>query len=81
MDQNSEAILTQIFLLVQDLHQSLGEYGVRVANAEASIADINQKISRLIQDGFPLGNLLDHKTWHEQRQYGPIRRWILKLVT
>lgn len=81
MDQNSEAILTQILLLVQDLHQSLGEYGVRVAAAEHAVEDMRQRITRLIEDGFPSGDPVSHKHWHEQRQYGPIRRALIRLIT
>lgn len=81
MDQNSETILTQILLLVQDLHSSLNEYGARVAAIEQSVIDLNGRITRIVTEGFPGGDLQFHRTWHEQRQYGPIRRWLLKLIS
>lgn len=80
MDQNSEVILTQILLLVQDLHRNLDEYGQRVAAIEQNAADLNERINVLIVDGFPEGDYRSHRIWHEQRRYGPFRRFLLRLI-
>lgn len=81
MDPNSESLLTQILYLVQELHNDMSVYDERLSITEQLTTDLQVRLENVIDNAFPDGNFADHKAWHERRDKGPIRRFLLKLLS
>lgn len=79
--ETNEALLTQIMLLVQNLHQDITMFDQRVRACETSVVEVGEKVATLIRDAFPEGDLQSHKAWHESHKRGAIRNWLLKVLT
>lgn len=62
---SSEGLLTEILALLQDLHSSVESFKPRLDRIESEIQSINDRINQVIDDGFPGGNLSQHRAWHE----------------
>lgn len=73
-DEVSETLLSKILMLVQEIHTSLDEFKDRLVILEAKVAGI-------VKDGFPEGNLEDHKDWHINRRHSGFRRFLLRMLS
>lgn len=81
MENNSEALLTQILLLIQNLHQDITLFEQRVLACEDSIVEVGEKVSKLINEGFVNGDYEAHADWHRHRSMGAFRRWLIKILS
>lgn len=79
--QNSESLLTQILYLVQELHNDMSVYNQRLTQCEETTRDLQLRLQALISDAFPGGAVIEHRVWHENRNVGPVRRYLIKLLT
>jgi hypothetical protein len=78
---DSDALLTQILILVQDLRQDVEFYDARLVECEAQGLALQAKIQSVIDRAFPDSDLEGHKSWHEYRQKGRFRRYLIKLLS
>lgn len=80
MSSNSEALLTQILYLVQELHNEVTVFNQRLAQCEQLTSELQIKMQNLISTAFPEGDLEAHRLWHE-RKFGSFRRFLIKLLS
>lgn len=81
METTSEALLTQIMLLIQSLHQDITLFDQRVIACEAAVVDNSERINNLIRNAFPNGDYESHKEWHAHRHRGRLRNWIIRVLS
>lgn len=81
MDQNSESLLTQILYLVQDLHNDMAVHNERLSQCEQLTGDLQIRLQNVVNTAFPDGDIVAHRMWHEANKLGPIRRFIIKLLS
>lgn len=76
MADNSESLLTEILLLVQDLNASVGEFKIHLSKVEQDILQVKQNVDNIILNGFAKADLNAHKLWHEEKNKGWFRRFL-----
>ena len=79
--ETNEALLTQIMLLIQSLHQDITMFDQRVRACEVSVVEVGEKVATLIREAFPDGDYHSHREWHQSRQRGPIRNWLIRVLS
>ena len=77
MNQNSESLLTQILLLVQDIHVAISDHERRITRSEEGIAALDQKLDKIVAKAFVGGDFKAHGEWHTVRQQPAWKRWLL----
>lgn len=80
MDIPSETLLTQILLIVQEVQVSIESFEKRLDDAKVVVESINRRIDGIIEAGFPKGDLLSHRVWHEETEIPAWKRKILNLL-
>ena len=80
MDIPSETLLTQILLIVQEVQVSIESFEKRLDATKVAIESINRRIDGVIETGFPKGDLLSHRVWHEEKEIPAWKRKILNLL-
>lgn len=77
MNQNSESLLTQILLLVQDIHVAISDHDRRLTRSEEAITALDQKLDRIVEKAFVGGDFVAHGKWHTNKQQSAWKRWLL----
>ncbi|USV40970.1 hypothetical protein [Xanthomonas phage BUDD] len=81
MDQAaSESLLAQILIIVQEIQVSTESFEKRLDEARKSIEAINLRIDTVIETGFPKGDLVSHRQWHEEKDLPAWKRIVLNLI-
>lgn len=60
----SDSLLTEILGLLQTLAASMDEVKEEIQDINLEIKAIHSRIDRVINDGFPDGDLITHKKFH-----------------
>lgn len=80
MDSASESLLTQILLIVQEVQVSIENFEERLDLAKTAIETLNKRIDNVIIDGFPRGDLMSHKQWHEKKEIPAWKRALINII-
>lgn len=70
----SEALLTEILVVVQQLAATVDELKEKVDAMESELREMRTTIDDIIKNGFPDGDLKKHKGWHERIWLGKFFR-------
>ncbi len=65
MSDNSDTLLAQILYVVQEVQLSIESYDARLKEATGSIQNLTDRVDKIINEGFPRGDLIAHRTYHE----------------
>lgn len=80
-NNSTEQLLTQILHIVTELHNNSAAQDERLQSCERTLSELQEKLQSTIARAFPEGDLESHKTWHEKRNMGPIRRTLIRLIS
>jgi hypothetical protein len=62
MNESSDSLLAQILLVVQEVQVSIENFDTRLEEAVDSIRILNERVDKVVNEGFPSGDLSSHKT-------------------
>jgi hypothetical protein len=62
MNESSDSLLAQILLVVQEVQVSIENFDTRLEEAVDSIRILNERVDKVVNEGFPRGDLSAHKT-------------------
>lgn len=62
MNESSDSLLAQILLVVQEVQVSIENFDTRLEEAVDSIRILNERVDKVVNEGFPRGDISAHKT-------------------
>ena len=77
MASTSESILAQILIVVQDVQTSVAKFGEKLQETTEAVQELSKRVDRIVDEGFPDGDLSTHYRFHERKNLPFWKRFIL----